>query len=957
MLIRSRRPTAHALALLLALTVVLAPAPAPAAAPQSRVTTPMEEFGNSLGDDYFLANYQQLVAYWKKLEQESDRMTLEVIGETEQGRPMHMAIITSPENHRNLDRYKEISARLALAEGVDEAEARALAADGKAVVWIDGGLHATEVLGAQQLLELVYQMNAREDAETLRFLDDVILLATCVNPDGMDLVADWYMRNPVPEERSTRGLPVLYQEYTGHDNNRDFYMSTQKETIAINNILYREWFPQIVYNHHQSGPSGTVLFAPPFRGPFNYNLDPLLILGIDTVGTAMHSRFVRENKPGATMRSGASYSTWWNGGLRTAPYWHNQIGLLTETIGNPTPTSIPFNLSRQLPSNDLPYPIAPQEWHFRQSIEYSITANRAVLDIASKLRDDFLFNIWRMGMSSIERGNRDHWTLSPARIQAVEEAMAATAPAGRGGAAAGGFGGGGRGGGGRGGGSMPLELFESALRDPEARDPRGYILPADQPDFPTATKFVNTLIKSGVTVHRATSAFVAGGQSYPAGSYVVLSGQAFRPFVLDMFEPQVHPDDFAYPGAPPTRPYDVAGWTVAYQMGVEFDRLLEGFDGPFERLPDLVDPPAGAVTSASGAAGFLFSPQQNDAFTAANKLLAAGDSVFRYGDSVQAGGADFPAGAFYVSAGSGTADRVADVAAQLGVSFVGTATQPGGDIQALKPMRVGLWDRFGGDQPSGWTRWMFEQFDFDFEVVFAPDLDAGDLNSRFDVLVFMSSAIPAAGPAGGDRGGRGGGRGGGIDDRALPAEFRGRQGSITAERTISQLRAFVEDGGTLIAIGNSAMNIAAHFDLPVENHLIERTPTGGARRLGSDKFYVPGSVMEVHVDNTHPLAWGLGDTADLFFRNSPVFRLRPDAAAQGVEPVAWFGPDSLRSGWAWGETFLEDGVAAVAAKVGNGNVFLFGPEINFRAQPHGTFKLLFNGIYADTERSGGGPER
>ncbi|MCH7824537.1 MAG: peptidase [Acidobacteria bacterium] len=945
MSIKARRFSALLPAALVVVGLIVAPIAAPAATAQERVTTPLQEFGNSIGDDYFLANYQQLVAYWQKLEQESDRMTLEVIGETEQGRPIYMAIITSPENHRNLDRYKEISARMAHAEGVDEAEARALAAEGKSVVWIDGGLHATEVLGAQQLIELVYQMNAREDPETLRFLDDVILLATCVNPDGMDLVTDWYMRNPVPEERSTRGIPVLYQEYAGHDNNRDFYMSTQSETIAINNILYREWFPQIVYNHHQRGPSGTVLFAPPFRGPFNYNIDPLLILGIDTVGTAMHSRFLRENKPGATMRSGASYSTWWNGGLRTTPYWHNQIGLLTETIGNPTPTSIPFSLARQLPSNDLPYPIAPQEWHFRQSIEYSMTANRAVLDIASKLREDFLFNIWRMGMNSIERGNRNHWTLSPARIAAVEQAMAA-APPNEARAARGNFGGG------RGGGDPdPMDFYESDFRDLEARDPRGYILPADQVDFSTATKFVNTLIKSGVTVHRATSGFTAAGRSYPAGSYVVLSAQAFRPFVLDMFEPQVHPDDFAYPGAPPTPPYDVAGWTVAYQMGVEFDRILDRFDGPFERLPDLANHPAGTVTNASGAAGYLFSPEVNDSFNAVNKLLAAGDSVFRYGGAVRAGDAEFPAGAFYVTAGSGTVARLSTIAEEIGVSFVGASSQPSGDIRALEPMHVGLWDRYGGDMSSGWTRWLFEQFDFDFEVVFTPDLDAGDLKSKYDVLVFMSAAIPGAVGGGEDRGGGRGG--GGIDDAELPAEFRGRQGTISSDRTIPLLREFVENGGTIIAVGNSAMNLAAHFELPVENHLVERSPTGAARNLGSDKFYVPGSILEVNVDNDHPLAWGMGETANLFFRNSPVFRLRPNAAAQGVEPVAWFGPNSLRSGWAWGQTFREDGVAVVAAKVGNGNVFLFGPEINFRAQPHGTFKLLFNGIYADTESASG----
>ena len=527
MFLSIRRVTILIPAVFLVLGIVVAPAALPASATaQGRVTTPLGAFGNNLGDDYFLANYEQLVAYWQTLEQESDRMVLEQIGETEQGRPMWMAIITSPENQRNIDRYKEIAARLALAEGVSEDEARALAAEGKSVVWIDGGLHATEVLGAQQLMELVYQINARTDAETMRFLDDVILLAVCVNPDGLALVANQYMSNPVLEQRSTRGLPVLYQEYVGHDNNRDFYMSTQKETIAINNQLYREWFPQIVYNHHQSGPSGTVLFAPPFRGPFNYTLDPLLILSIDTVGTAMHTRFVRENKPGATMRSGASYSTWWNGGLRTTPYWHNQVGLLTESIGNPTPTSIPFILRRQLPSNDLPYPIAPQEWHFRQSIEYSITANRAVLDIASKLREDFLFNIWRMGMNSIERGNRDHWTLSPARIAAVEEAVAATQPTGgrRGG-------GGGQRGGGRGGNDgVSLEYYENDFRDADARDPRGYILPADQPDFLTAAKFVNTLLKNGVTVHRATADFAVGDTGYPSGSYVVMSSQAFRPF-------------------------------------------------------------------------------------------------------------------------------------------------------------------------------------------------------------------------------------------------------------------------------------------------------------------------------------------------------------------------------------------------------------------------------------------
>src|SRR5690606_4468011 len=322
---------------------------------QTRVTTPEEFFGHRIGADYVLPNYTQFAAYWKKLDAESDRMRVVSIGKTAEGRDQLMAIVTSPENHANLERYRQIARRLALAEGLTDEEARALAREGKAVVWIDGGLHSTEVLGAQQLLETVYQLVSRDDEETLRILNDVIVLAVHANPDGMELVSDWYMREPVPEKRSTRGIPRLYQKYIGHDNNRDFYMATQPETENMNRIMFREWSPQIVYNHHQTGPTGTVMFAPPFRDPFNYVIDPLVITTLDQIGGAMHSRFVAEGKPGVTMRRGANYSTWWNGGLRTVTYFHNMIGLLTETVGNPTPIEIPFIANRQLPSGDLPY--------------------------------------------------------------------------------------------------------------------------------------------------------------------------------------------------------------------------------------------------------------------------------------------------------------------------------------------------------------------------------------------------------------------------------------------------------------------------------------------------------------------------------------------------------------------------------------------------------------------------
>jgi len=892
---------------------------------QDKITSPIEQFGFNIGDDYHLVNYTQLFEYWKKLEQESDRMKLVKIGVTAEGRPMVMAIITSTENHKKLLRYKEISSRLALAEGLTDSEARKLAAEGRAMVWIDGGLHATEVLGSQQLIELVYQMVSQSDPETLRILNDVILLVVCTNPDGLELVANWYMRETDQSKRSTRGLPRLYQKYIGHDNNRDFYMVTQPETEAINRVLYREWFPQIVYNHHQTGPAGCVLFAPPFRAPFNYNFDPLVAMGIELVGAAMHTRFIAEGKPGATMRSGAGYSIWWNGGLRTTVYFHNMIGILTETIGNPTPIKIPFLPQRQLPHNDLPYPVAPQEWHFRQSMEYSITADRAILDLASKHRQDFLFNIYRMGKNSIERGSRDHWTIHPDRIAEVEDKIK------EGKAQLEGFG--------RSRG-YPLKYYEM-LFDPQKRDPRGYILPSNQPDFLTATKFVNTLIKNGVIVCSATRSFEVSGKSYPAGSYIVKTAQAFRPHILDMFEPQDYPDDIPCPGGPPKPLYDSAGWTLAYQMGIEFDRFLDSFDGPFEKIKDFAMPPLGKVKLKQGASGFLLSHQVNDAFIAINRFLRAGKEVYWLKKSFQANGKLYPPGTIYIPAKSCSVSELRDIAEEVGLSFEATNSKPSGEVFHLKKLKIGLWDQYGGSMPSGWVRWLLEQFEFPFEVVYPPALDAGNLAKKYDVLIFVDGAIPKSDRERTER----------LrplpqpKPETIPSEYRNRLGRVTVSKTVPQLKQFLQEGGTILAIGSSTC-LGSHLGLPIVDALVERLKDGTEKPLPREKYYVPGSIFQARVDNNHPLAYGMSDMVDVFFRYSPVFHLLPDAALKGVKAVAWFGEGNLlRSGWAWGEHYLNGGVLVIEADVGKGKLFLYGPEITFRAQPHGTFKFLFNGIY------------
>ncbi|MGD2068973.1 MAG: M14 family metallopeptidase [Gemmatimonadota bacterium] len=904
MLKTHRRATALGTALM---TLALGGLAASAAAQERRVetTSPEEFFGFEIGTDYQLANYQQLVGYWQRLAGESDRMVLDTIGTTEEGRPQVMAIITSPENHARLDHYKEISRRLARARDVeDEAEARRLAEEGKAVVWIDGGLHATEVLGAQQLIQLVYDMTSRTDAETTRFLDDVILLAVHANPDGHDLVANWYMRLDDPGARSTRGIPRLYEKYAGHDNNRDFYFAALAETENMNRVAYREWYPQIIYNHHQTGPAGAVMFAPPFRDPPNHNIHPMMLTSLQQVGSHMHGRFVREGKGGTTMRSGASYSTWWNGGLRTTPYYHNMIGLLTETIGNPTPMTVPFVPERQLTNSDLPLPVEPGEWHFKQSIEYSQTANRAVLDFASRNRQLLLLNIWTMGRDAIEAGQRDSWDNLPREIYAAEDAVD-----------------------GRG----DRDDFERLLRRPDDRQARGYVIPSDQPDFNTAVKFVNALLKNGIEVERATSGFSVGGTRYPSGSFVVKTDQAFAPHVLDMFEPQDHPDDFAYPGGPPIPPYDLTGWTLAFQMDVDFDRIVDGFDGPFADVTEMtLDPPAGELSGPADAAAWLMDVRVNDAVVVVNRVLADGGRVRWLTDAVSEDDGSFPEGAWMVDASSVDRTRMEALARETGVDAVGVAAAPDGPSVALRQPRIGLLDEYGGSMSSGWTRLILEDFDFDFERVYVPRLDEGHLADDYDVIL-----LPDIGLGGGGRGFRG---------SAEPAEDVLRDygymiGEFSEETTAPALEAFVREGGTVVAWGASS-SVARPLGLPLRNALVD----DDGQPLSPEEFFVPGSLLEVTLDETSPITAGMGARADVLFARNPV--LEPEPGADGVEVLGRFAADTpLRSGWAWGQEHIEGLPAFFRARLGEGNVFIFTPEITFRSQPHGVFPLIFNSIF------------
>lgn len=863
------------------------------------VPTPEQHFGFTIGADYHLATYTQTETYFHKLAA-SDRVLELPVGKTSEGRDMCLYVVSSPENLAKIDTYRAISQRLARAE-MPEDEARQLSLEGKPVIWIDGGLHATETVASHQLIETFYQLVSRGDDETRRILDRVVILLFHCNPDGQELVADWYMREPDTLKRD-KSIPTLYHKYVGHDNNRDFYMNNLLESTVISRLQYLEWMPQVIYNHHQPAPVGTVLAGPPYRDPFNYFLDPMLITGIEQIAAAMINRLHEEGKPGYTRLSGSRYSTWWNGGLRTAPYFHNSIGILTEMLGDPTPMTVPVVPDRLVPDNATPFPLTPQKvWHFRQGIDYSVSLNYAILNYASRHGDELLYNSYRMGQNSIARGRKDSWTLKPGFVQQMTA--------------------------GRETGKIPLAAYDSVYKAPALRDPRGYIIPADQADFPRAIHFLNALIKSGVRVHRASAAFSVLGKTYAAGSYVVRTDQAYRPHVLDMFEPQDHPNDFQYPGGPPVPPYDAAGWTLVYQFGIDYDRILEPFDGPFNAVPygQLLPMPTGRMPQGGNKAGYLLSSAVNNTFVAVNALLADGFGVWRVPQSSQG----LPRGSFFIPA-SGQR-RLAALADSLGLAPLALAKRPA-ELVRVTPVRIGLFDYYGGSMPSGWVRWILEQYGFaSWQQVYPQDIDSGDLNNRFDVLLFVGEGIPLPD-----------GTGIGIRNRLpavsdVPATVAHLAGTFTGQ-SARQVRAFIEKGGRAVAIGRGT-NLAYHLELPIANAL-----TGAdGEPLKQEVFYAPGSIHRMSADTIDVAGWGMPAAVDVMHSNNGVFRITDTSV---VKPLVWYGSESpLRSGWIWGAPFLANGVTGFKANLGKGDFYAFSQEVTFRAQPHGTFKWLFNLLY------------
>jgi hypothetical protein len=681
----SCRPRRARLVLAAAILGVLAAAAPVRTQVTAQVPRPAEILGFEPGEDYRLADYEQLTDYYARLAAASDRVVLQEIGRSTQGRPMYIVFISSESNLERLEHWRSISERLARARDLTEDEARALAREGRAVVWIDNGLHSSEVAHAQHAPLLAWHMATDEAAETRRIRDDVVLLLMPnMNPDGHDIVVDWY-RSQLGTAFETTSPPQVYHEYIGHDINRDWFMITQEETKHVSRVLYGEWYPQIIFNHHQTAPFPARIFIPPFADPVNPHIPPLVVRGVNIVGEHMAKRIEERGMPGVVSRM--TFTMWWNGGMRTVPYFKNMVGLLSEvshasaTPRYHHPDSIPEYFgtgTHRIPARE-PSVYYANPWRggwarIGDAVRYHFESSLGALDIASRLREDWLFNIYRMGRDAIAAG--------------------------------------------------------------EAGGPYAYVIPMDgtQWDAGEAVNLVNTLRKGGVEVARATLPFEADGTTYPAGSYVVPAAQAWRAYVVDLLEKQEYPHHAQYPGGPPQPPYGgLAGWTLPIQMGVAVRRVEQPFDAETVAVDTAALPP-GAV-GGEAVWGHALTPRRNDSVRAVSRLLVAGAVVRAATTGFTADGVTHDAGTFIVeAAGDDVRAHIERAARELGLDFVALFSRPDVALRTLRQPRVALYRPWTANMDEGWTRYVLRQHELHPVTVADGDVRSGEL-SRFDVLI------------------------------------------------------------------------------------------------------------------------------------------------------------------------------------------------------------------------------
>ena len=657
---------------------------------------PKDFAGFEIGSDGNLVRWERIVDYMKQAGAASKRVLTEDVGKTTLGNPFLLLTISSPKNLSRLNQIKARQRRIAYPGDLTPAQTRRLVQEPPAVVLITLNIHSTEIGSSQMALELVYRL-AMEDSEWVdHVLENVVfLLIPSMNPDGQIMVTDWYNETK-DTDNAGASMPWIYHHYTGHDNNRDGFMITQKESRYLTHVLYRDWFPQVFLDEHQMGQSNARIFVPPWTNPINPNVDPIIWGENGLLGYAM---FVALHEAGKTgIINDVTYTSWWRGGFAMDAWWHNSVGLLTEVasvrvatpteqemakLGVPAKGPPPSRAEMRrlqnedpnrtlsaprdvMPRNNYPKPWLGGKWTLRDIVDYELIITYALLESIANNRTTLIANQIKMGQRAIEKGKDEK--------------------------------------------------------------PYAFVFAAEQHDPGALAQLLEVLHYAGLDIHQASESFEAGGETFPAGSHVVLMAQPFRAYAKDLLEIQNHPTPSDYPaGTMRDQPYDVTGWTAPLQMGVKSALIEEPIDDAFEsKLTKLstVAPPVGTLeATGSGEFGFVISPEPNAKTTATNRLLKAGATLFWIDEAIDVSGQRYPAGSLLVEDAS--AETLTETVRRLGLRGVELSEALDAPRRRLRTPRVALYQPWTASMDEGWTRFILEQHEFAFETIHNDDLKSG----------------------------------------------------------------------------------------------------------------------------------------------------------------------------------------------------------------------------------------
>ncbi len=853
------------------------------------IATPEQYFGFRIGSDNKLARWDKIVEYMRQVSRATDRVRFRELGRTTNDNPFIALEISSPDTLKNLDRYKQLERKLYFQGGAPtNAERDEIFREGKAVIVITCSIHATEIGASQMALELVHQLATDTSPQVKKILDNVIfILVPSLNPDGQIMVTDWFNKN-VGTPFATSSIPYLYHPYVGHDNNRDLYMFTQKESQLTAKLLWHDWFPAVWLDEHQMGSSGARIFVMPATDPINPNVHPLIYRWNGILGQSQAAALEAAGKEGIIYNS--TYTNFWQGAMAWSGWWHNQVGLLTEVasvrIAAPTEQqkaplgrSAPATTSGQSPAEggrgsassgrsefasggvlpaptdtvsrtEYPRPWLGGRWTLRDIVDYEVIATMALLDTVADRRETLLRQIYEVNRQTVEAG-------STGEIKSI---------------------------------LIPVE---------------------GQQDAREAAHLAYRLHLAGVEVLRANASFEADGTRYAAGTFIIPMTQVFARYAKDILEKQTYPEVRRSATSAPEPPYDVTAWSLGMLLGVKTVSAKSAQPSGLA-VTRVTEPPkiAGDVKGNGSRFGFDF--KGPDTAIAMNALLKQGAKLA------------FDAPSHVVATGI-SRRQMETVAAAHGLSVTAGDAMPRNAAPpvSFRTPRIGMYQPWaGGNMDEGWTRWVLEQYGFGSTPLHNADVSAGKLHDKFDAII-LADQLPRS-----------------ILDGASGENVRPEYRGGIGDAGVEALREFVAQGGTLITLGAASDFAIERFGIPVKN-----LKAG----LTRDQHFAPGTIVNVEVDTSNPIGYGVAAQTYGFYNNSPFFHLVEGFASQKVSVIARYPNNNVvGSGWLKGEDLMAGRAAVVAVDMNPGRIVLFGLRPQHRAQTHATFPMLFNALYLST---------